>query len=131
MEYNWTLWTCGIYYTWVVNGNENVVVVVNDSAWHTWQCELSVTRHDEDWPEIKYMTWEVNECEWISIEITAIDSWCAAWISWYKYWLEYWNELWQENNELIITAEQIWRTWNVEKQQNVTVVDKKKNNWRK
>ena len=119
VDWNW-MW---MLYTWEIWVTWEVVVIVRDSAGHTWQCDVSVTQHDEEWPEIIEQTWSVNECESITIQIVANDTWCA-WISGYIFWLEF-GLWWQISSDLSITAGQVWRTWweLVWKDQIVTVED--------
>ena len=117
---NWD-WTW-MYYTWQVSENEYILVIVEDIEGRTWQCELPVSKHDLQWPEIVLQTWEVNECEWTTIQIVANYTGCA-WIDGYTFWVPFWSNIFQTWNELLVTAEQIWNTWWITKWQVITVVD--------
>lgn len=121
VDWNWT-W---MYYTWEVSENGNILVIVEDVEGRTWQCEIPVTKHDAEWPEIILQTWEVNECEWTTIQIVANDTGCAG-IDWYIFWSDFWLWNFQTSSGLLITAEQIWRIWGIRKNQVVTVMD---TNW--
>ena len=118
------LWTW-MYFTWVVSDNWSIVVIVKDVENRTWQCEVNVTKHDAEWPVIVLQTWEVNECEWTTIQIVANDTGCA-WIDGYTFWMPFWTNIFQSSSELSITAEQIWNVWWITTWQMVTVFD---TNW--
>ncbi len=117
---NWD-WTW-MYYTWQVSENWNILVIVEDVEGRTWQCEIPVTKHDAEWPDIVLQTWEVNECEWTTIQIVANDTGCAG-IDWYIFWSDFWLWNFQTSSGLLITAEQIWNVWWITIWQMVTVFD--------
>ena len=109
-------------YSAVISDNIDVWAIVWDFDNQTWYCHLPVTNYDNVWPDFEFEIIEVDEWHSLTINIIASDTWCA-WISWYNFWWIFWSGEWQNGSGLFISADDIWKTWWINKEQVISVID--------